>query len=110
MAMFSHCGSKMDKDYELPDGSVISVGSECIQCPEALFQPALLGTLFLLLAILYYNMFIIIIYTGVLLLHSHCQPMSPKALSYKGQALLDYNRWVMGHFSEGQAMLYLQYY
>ena len=33
----------IDKTYELPDGHVISVGSERFRCPEALFQPSLLG-------------------------------------------------------------------
>jgi len=30
-------------EYELPDGTVISFGSQQIRCPEALFKPALLG-------------------------------------------------------------------
>jgi len=30
-------------NYELPDGKVIEVGSERIRCPEALFQPNLIG-------------------------------------------------------------------
>eukprot|EP00123_Amoebidium_parasiticum_P001310 comp12367_c0_seq1/m.7252 comp12367_c0_seq1/g.7252 ORF comp12367_c0_seq1/g.7252 comp12367_c0_seq1/m.7252 type:complete len:254 (-) comp12367_c0_seq1:591-1352(-) len=29
--------------YELPDGQTLSVGNETFRCPEALFQPALLG-------------------------------------------------------------------
>ena len=29
--------------YKLPDGQVISIGNEQFQCPEALFQPSLLG-------------------------------------------------------------------
>ena len=29
--------------YELPDGQVITVGSERFRCPEALFNPSLLG-------------------------------------------------------------------
>jgi actin-related protein len=33
----------IDKTYELPDGHVISVGNERFRCPEALFQPSLLG-------------------------------------------------------------------
>ena len=29
--------------YELPDGQVITIGNERFRCPEALFQPSLLG-------------------------------------------------------------------
>jgi len=35
--------SDKEKTYELPDGSTIAVGSERFRCPEALFQPSLLG-------------------------------------------------------------------
>ena len=35
--------SKVEKDYELPDGSVITIGDERFRCPEALFKPQLLG-------------------------------------------------------------------
>ncbi|XP_051896726.1 actin-like [Pristis pectinata] len=30
-------------DYELPDGHVITIGNERFRCPEALFQPGVLG-------------------------------------------------------------------
>eukprot|EP00117_Sycon_ciliatum_P036440 scpid102897/ scgid27433/ Actin-3, muscle-specific len=35
--------STVEKSYELPDGLVISIGNERFRCPEALFQPSLLG-------------------------------------------------------------------
>lgn len=35
--------AEVEKQYTLPDGQVITVGSERFRCPEALFQPSLLG-------------------------------------------------------------------
>ena len=35
--------STVDKQYELPDGNVITVGNERFRCPEVLFQPSLVG-------------------------------------------------------------------
>eukprot|EP01120_Amphizonella_sp_Union-15-10_P008650 TRINITY_DN314_c0_g1_i1.p1 TRINITY_DN314_c0_g1~~TRINITY_DN314_c0_g1_i1.p1 ORF type:complete len:437 (-),score=79.96 TRINITY_DN314_c0_g1_i1:112-1422(-) len=35
--------STMEREYELPDGQVISVGNERFRCAEALFQPSFLG-------------------------------------------------------------------
>merc|ERR1712012_546182 len=35
--------SDLEKDYELPDGNVITIGNERFRCPEVLFQPAFIG-------------------------------------------------------------------
>jgi len=35
--------SPREKHYELPDGQVITLSRELTQCPEALFQPSLIG-------------------------------------------------------------------
>ena len=32
-----------DKQYELPDGNIITVGNQRFRCPEALFQPMKVG-------------------------------------------------------------------
>merc|ERR1712154_613397 len=35
--------SEKEKTYELPDGNIITVGSERFRCPEVLFQPSMVG-------------------------------------------------------------------
>ena len=37
--------SSTEKSYELPDGSIVTVGNERFRVPECMFQPALLGNL-----------------------------------------------------------------
>jgi actin-related protein len=39
----SKTGSSKDADYEMPDGNVITMGSERFRTPEILFKPSLIG-------------------------------------------------------------------
>lgn len=39
----SKTGSSKEANYEMPDGNVITIGSERFRCPEVLFKPSLLG-------------------------------------------------------------------
>lgn len=35
--------SEIEKNYEFPDGQVITIGAERFRCPEVLFQPSFVG-------------------------------------------------------------------
>ncbi|XP_063715151.1 uncharacterized protein LOC134842645 [Symsagittifera roscoffensis] len=39
----SETNIKLEKEFELPDGSLIRIGNERFRCPEALFKPQLIG-------------------------------------------------------------------
>ena len=39
----SKTGTSKEATYEMPDGQMITIGSERFRCPEALFKPSLLG-------------------------------------------------------------------
>ena len=42
MTTASH-SSSIEKGYELPDGTIVTIGNERFRAPEALFQPAFIG-------------------------------------------------------------------
>jgi actin-related protein len=35
--------SSIERSYELPDGNLVTLGNELFRCPEALFEPSLIG-------------------------------------------------------------------
>ncbi len=39
----SKAGSSLEKTYDMPDGTVLTVGSERFRCPEVLFDPKMIG-------------------------------------------------------------------
>merc|ERR1712241_1512936 len=43
MAKAESNAGAVEKEYELPDGNVITVGNERFRCPEVLFQPSMIG-------------------------------------------------------------------
>ena len=42
-SLHHHCSCFENEEFEMPDGSVVQVGSEIIGCPELLFNPMLNG-------------------------------------------------------------------
>ncbi|KAG5612299.1 hypothetical protein H5410_023580 [Solanum commersonii] len=43
IAYAKECSKSVEKGYEVPSGHIINIGAERFRCPEALFQPSLVG-------------------------------------------------------------------
>merc|ERR1712144_155843 len=39
----SQTSSDIEKNYELPDGNIVTIGNERFRCPEVMFKPSMIG-------------------------------------------------------------------